>query len=324
MHSTNDIFNAPKLLAVQGRVIAGGLTELGLILKGRRTQGIALNATDLVDAVPGWGDNAVNQLRARCTASALCCPTRPSPTPDTIAAFPNRPAAPSPRPAPPSCSPQPRCRARTASTVACGSSATAPPTPATTSSTVSCSPRPPGSKVRTAASSPANWPATLRSCPRPPPSPMPTPSTWPTAATPPTPPAATSTRWPGSPFLRPRRLPPDTHLPGLRSARPAPFRPRFRARGAGAAPCPPPAERNSPPVGPGRPAVPGRGLHDLDPPEAVSVLPPWLCSSSRPAARNVDVRPTPSGQPSCVADLRSQQPARPSPPHTTQYPRSNP
>ncbi|MFD6334892.1 hypothetical protein ACFWGI_35685 [Streptomyces niveus] len=84
VHSTSNVFRAPELLAVQGRVITQGLTGLALILRGRRTKGIPLTP-GLVDAVPGWGDDAVSQLRARCHAVRALLPDEIAPlTPATI------------------------------------------------------------------------------------------------------------------------------------------------------------------------------------------------------------------------------------------------
>jgi len=100
VHSTNDIFNAPKLLAFQGRVVTGSLAApLGLILKGHRTHGIALTDADLIDAVPGWTDTATNQLRTRCAAARALLPDEVAPlTPDTITAVPKHIGSPDSRP----------------------------------------------------------------------------------------------------------------------------------------------------------------------------------------------------------------------------------
>lgn len=98
VHSTNNFFNTPQLLAVQGRVITTGPTT-GLILKGNRTHGIPLNTTDLLDAVPGWGDDAVNQLRTRCAAVRALLPDEIAPlAPDTLTQVPEQTDSPEPPP----------------------------------------------------------------------------------------------------------------------------------------------------------------------------------------------------------------------------------
>ncbi|MCZ1012352.1 hypothetical protein [Streptomyces lydicus] len=76
--NTGNLFNAPQLIAVQGRIVTHALTPLGLIHKGRRTRGTEITESNLVDAVPGWGDTAVNELRTRLAKTHALFP-------DTIA-----------------------------------------------------------------------------------------------------------------------------------------------------------------------------------------------------------------------------------------------
>ncbi|MGW3826593.1 hypothetical protein ACWEAF_30935 [Streptomyces sp. NPDC005071] len=89
LSSTHNMFNAPQLLAVEGRIATSALTPLGLIHKGRRTRGTALTDSNLVDAVPGWGDTAVNELRIRLTKTRALLPDTTAPlTPDVISMVP--------------------------------------------------------------------------------------------------------------------------------------------------------------------------------------------------------------------------------------------
>ncbi|MFE7777729.1 hypothetical protein ACFU5O_28285 [Streptomyces sp. NPDC057445] len=84
--SSGNAWRVPQLIVLEGRIVTATTAgPLALLLKGRRTRGIPLTTSTLIDATPGWGPTALSHLTTRLAAVRALLPQQTTPlTPDVL------------------------------------------------------------------------------------------------------------------------------------------------------------------------------------------------------------------------------------------------